>query len=75
MRRRRCNKTQSVTTIFEEGACVCRDTSSGFVRFYLLVCLISQQMEFEPAAAPRQPGASKVAEVRKKGGKMTMFPC
>lgn len=31
-------------------------------------------MEFKPAAAPRQPIASKVAEERKEGAKMIAFP-
>lgn len=31
-------------------------------------------MEFKPAAAPQQPSASKVAEVRKKGAKRHLFP-
>lgn len=31
-------------------------------------------MEFKPAAAPRQPSASKVAEVTREGAKITAFP-
>lgn len=31
-------------------------------------------MEFKPAAVQRQPNASKVAEVRKKGAKLHLFP-